>query len=378
MEETKKIKHAKSLMQNFAESTGLTGDKEKRKRRYLWTDAFGVFNFLALNSIKEDDKYKNLALTTIKEVHHHLGKFAANDDREGWISELSDDKAKEHPTINGLRIGKKLAERKKEEPFDEQREWDRDGQYYHYHTRWINALLKTSSLQNDDKFAEWASELSLSGDKFIEKEDGSLNMYWKMSVDLSHPLVPRRGAHDPLEGLLCALQIKTKLNLQNKEFDSYIERLKKLCENANWETVDALGIGGLLLNVIRANELEQEITLPKSIESRKLLRNAEQGLEAFYRTFKPDDSANYRLPFRECGLSLGLRCLNGNLDALNDNGLMPNIPSHIWSLSEDIENFWLEDDNIDSSTYQNHLDINEVSIAASLLASQAPDIYSRL
>lgn len=42
---------------------------------------------------------------------------------------------KRHPTMGGLRIGKTLAERGPSEVFDENREWDRDGQYYHYLTK---------------------------------------------------------------------------------------------------------------------------------------------------------------------------------------------------------------------------------------------------
>jgi hypothetical protein len=37
---------ASELMQAFAERTGLTGSRPQR--RYLWTDAFAVCNFLGL------------------------------------------------------------------------------------------------------------------------------------------------------------------------------------------------------------------------------------------------------------------------------------------------------------------------------------------
>ena len=38
---------ARHLMDEFAEGTGLSGDKPAR--RYLWTDAFAVCNFLGLH-----------------------------------------------------------------------------------------------------------------------------------------------------------------------------------------------------------------------------------------------------------------------------------------------------------------------------------------
>lgn len=33
-------------------------------------------------------------------------------------------------------------------------------------------------------------------------------MYWKMSIDLSSPLVPSMGQHDPLDGLITYLQLQ--------------------------------------------------------------------------------------------------------------------------------------------------------------------------
>jgi hypothetical protein len=40
-----------------------------------------------------------------------------------------------HPTRGGLRIGKKLPERRPGEAFQERLEWERDGQYFHYLTK---------------------------------------------------------------------------------------------------------------------------------------------------------------------------------------------------------------------------------------------------
>ena len=46
-----------------------------------------------------------------------------------------------HPTQGGLRIGKNMNERSSSDRFDENLEWDRDGQYYHY-------LMWTSHIQD--------------------------------------------------------------------------------------------------------------------------------------------------------------------------------------------------------------------------------------
>ncbi|BAO54908.1 hypothetical protein [Nonlabens marinus] len=375
---TKQNEQAKDLMHSFAERTGLEKEDGQGNRRYLWTDSFAVLNFLALKKLQNDKVFEDYAIKAIDKVHNHLGKFAPYDTRKGWISGLPDETAQQHPTVKGLRIGKKLPERKEDDPIDQRLEWERDGQYFHYHTRWIIALLKSGRYFDKEKFIDQATELSLAGSRFIKEDQGSLNMYWKMSVDMSRPLIPRMGAHDPLEGLLCALQARELSFSYDAEFDGYINKLKRLCASSDWGTDDALGIGGLLLNVVRAAELQEKIELPDSIKPERLLRDAQQGLAAFRRLYKANESANYRLAFRECGLSLGLRCLEGNLEFLKDHNLKPSIPDKSYVLAEEIESFWLREENKKAATYTDHLDINEVSIAASLLAIDQPKIYTRL
>src|SRR5216684_2205383 len=56
----------------------------------------------------------------------------------------------------GLRIGKKLPERSAGEPFDEQLEWDRDGQYFHYLTKWMHALDQVARSTKQPRFNLWA------------------------------------------------------------------------------------------------------------------------------------------------------------------------------------------------------------------------------
>ncbi|MCE7698274.1 MAG: hypothetical protein K8E24_005360 [Methanobacterium paludis] len=58
-------------------------------------------------------------------MHHTLGRHRDDDTRNGWISGLDDEKGERHPTKGGLRIGKKLNERKPDEPPSERLEWDR-------------------------------------------------------------------------------------------------------------------------------------------------------------------------------------------------------------------------------------------------------------
>ncbi len=365
---------AAELMLAFAKRTGIHSEEDNSDRRYLWTDAFALLNFLALHNLEGSPRYEDYALRLIDLVHHHLGKFAENDERRGWISGLSDEEAEKHPTVAGLRIGKKLPERGSDDRFNQRLEWERDGQYYHYHTRWITALSTASEHFNQSDYKRWAAELSLAGAKFIE-EDPALRMYWKMSVDLSRPLVPSMGAHDPMEGLLCALQVQHAIGENHKGFDRYIGNLKSLSSGADWSTTDALGLGGLLLNVVRAARLQSHIDLPDSVKPQKLLEDAERGLKSFAPTFKSAESAQYRLAFRECGLSLGLHVLEGSLNTLEKLDIHTTLEPEVFRLADEIDEFWQDEQNRESPGFRDHLDINEVSLASSLLAISCPEIF---
>ena len=143
----KPIDVAARLMSEFAARTGLVRAIE-HPRRYLWTDAFAVCNFLELSARTGEQKYRDYAILLIDQVHHVLGRYREDDARSGWISGLDEEKGRRHPTAGGLRIGKALKERGDGEPFDERLEWDRDGQYFHYLTKWMHALCQTSFIES--------------------------------------------------------------------------------------------------------------------------------------------------------------------------------------------------------------------------------------
>ena len=153
MKQKKSLSIVNEIMTEFADLTGLS-PTGKAPRRYLWTDAFAVCNFLGLYSQTDDDKYRNLALLLVDQVHELLGRHRDDDSRTGWISGLEDKEGKKHPTKGGLRIGKKMNERSPSDPFDENLEWDRDGQYYHYLTKWMHALHRVSRVMADENYPD--------------------------------------------------------------------------------------------------------------------------------------------------------------------------------------------------------------------------------
>ena len=76
-----RTEEALRLMMQFAERTGLIGDRPQE--RYLWTDAFAVCNFLGLAPATSDARYTELAVELVQRVHHVLGQHRGDDQRTG-------------------------------------------------------------------------------------------------------------------------------------------------------------------------------------------------------------------------------------------------------------------------------------------------------
>ncbi len=198
-----RIESAKELMLTFAQRTSI----EKSSAvpvRYLWTDAFAVCNYWGLYRLEGDRRYRELAEKLIGEVHRVLGRYRVDDTRSGWLSGLDEEEGSLHPTAGGLRIGKKLPERESDAPYDEQKEWDQDGQYFHYLTKWMLALYRSYQETKKESYLIWAVELaSVAYEKFSYlTPEGVRRLYWKMRTDLSAPLVTSMGQHDALDGYI--------------------------------------------------------------------------------------------------------------------------------------------------------------------------------
>ena len=78
MEQTSHTDIVKKLMNQFTLWTGLEPAQES-PRRYLWTDAFAVCNFLELYARTGDEEYRSLALRLVEQVHDVLGQHRADD-----------------------------------------------------------------------------------------------------------------------------------------------------------------------------------------------------------------------------------------------------------------------------------------------------------
>lgn len=375
-------------MTGFAERTGLI-PPARPPRRYLWTDAFAVCNYLELFRQTGEEHYQEDAIRLVSQVHRILGRHREDDSRQGWISGLDEQEGELHPTRGGLRIGKALAERGPDQPYDDHLEWERDGQYFHYLTKWMHALDCLARVTGDAVYNRWALELAgIAHARFTYTPwgGGPKRMYWKMSIDLSYPLVPSMGQHDPLDGLITYQQNRaTAVRLGDPYADSplgpEIAEMIAMCEGMTWRTDDPLGIGGLLSDAHRLTQLMSSANLRESDRLVLLLRDAELGLKAFVRSRSLNASADYRLAFRELGLSIGLHAIVKMQKAIelhpekfsNPQELRASLSGlgRFLPLIESIEAFWLEPGNQQSHSWTGHRDINSVMLATSL----APDGY---
>lgn len=367
------------LMRGFAIRTGLLGGGRPTKR-YLWTDAFAVCNYLGFFVERRDDDALLRARDLIDQTHRVLGKHRPDDPRRGWLSGAGDKEAAQHPTAGGLRIGKTLPERGPDDAFDPELEWERDGQYFHYLTKWTQALLRMTEVSGDPTFLRWAIELAKRAHACFTapgSSNGVGGLYWKMSIDLSRPQVSSMGHHDPLDGLLTLLQLEAGCDDRVEcDLSAEISALAKLCAGRSWETDDPLGIGGLLCDALRLARLLAEGAVLDARLLPDLLVSSIRGLEAFLRQQPLERPAASRLAFREFGLSIGLHALErlptclplvrGTHSRHGDCSELVRLLAQYEPLADDIEQFWQEPKNRSIQAWQDHRDINDVMFATSL------------
>ncbi|KAI0370590.1 hypothetical protein BV20DRAFT_966520 [Pilatotrama ljubarskyi] len=160
---------------------------EGHRGRYLWTDAFGVLNLLTLGVLTSNALYTTLAARLVDTVHDTLGRTRDGARRLPGASDA-------HPLAGGLRIGK---EDEEDDPGG-----DGDGQYHHYLTIWMFALNRMTHATGERRYNDLAIELAKAiHPRFVRDRDSARpRMYWKMSIDLSRPMVLSEGNLDPIDG----------------------------------------------------------------------------------------------------------------------------------------------------------------------------------
>ena len=381
-----RTREAIALMVDFAKRS--VPDTGQAGRRYLWTDAFAVCNFLGLARVTGDNRYRELALRLVDQVHQTLGRHRQDDPRSGWISGLSEHEGKAHPTRGGLRIGKELPERASDEPVNERLEWDRDGQYFHYLAKWMHALDQLTRSTRRAEFNLWARELAATAfDAFTYRPSttwAARRMYWKMSIDLSRPLVHSMGQHDPLDGYITVLQLRATVAslpeaVAKPDLEDETRQFAAMVNHGEWATADPLGLGGLLIDAYRIAQLTQQGAVPNQGLVEDLLDASLAGLQHYARSGELQLPLEYRLAFRELGLAIGLHAVERMWQAANSDAGHSSTSAQLRAqleaimrympMRDEIESFWRNAAHRDSGTWSEHRGINDVMLATSL----APD-----
>jgi hypothetical protein len=368
--ENERRSKAVELMLSFAERTGLSSAAPPR--RYLWTDAFAVCNFLGLLELTGETRLQELALRLIDQVHHELGRHRADARRKGWLSGLTGDEAEAHPTRGGLRIGKALPQRDAGEPYDPDLEWERDGQYFHYLTKWMHALDQTARWTGNASFNVWACELAdVAHRAFAYGPPRDRRMRWKVSVDLSRSLVSSMGQHDPLDGFVTCEKLSVTSALLRakgaKDLRVATEDFASMLDASSFVTTDPLGLGSLLVDACRLVQLESS---PELVAA--LLASCVRGLRSYVGQRDLRAPAHLRLAFRELGLAIGLAALSTlerepfarRLDAAAKDSV-EELDTYA-PLRTEIESFWLLPYHREVPSWVEHADINDVMLATSL------------
>ena len=368
---------AVELMTRFAQRTGLESDAPSQ--RYLWTDAFATCNFLGLSEACSEPRFRQQALQTVERVHGVLGQYRQGDVRHGWLRGPHGAASAGHPTRAGLRIGKPLPERGPGEHADEELEWERDGQYFHYLTRWMHALDQLARATGSPQLNLWARELADTAHRAFTytTPGGARRMHWKMSVDLSRPLVASMGQHDPLDGYITAVALQCTAAAfgaaDGPDLKDAAADYAAMLDTGNWATIDPLGLGGLLMDAYRVEQLIRHHRFDGSELLNRLLTAALLGLQHYQ---PPGHApARQRLGFRELGLAIGLAAVDALSHAATDGecagdataqrllaALQPHVP-----VRDAINSFWLAPENQRADSWTSHRDINEVMLATSLV-----------
>lgn len=384
-----RIACAERLIGRYLERTGVeSGDVVRSARRYLWTDAYAVLALLALHRFEPKAGHLVRAERLAELVHRTLGRHRADDTRRGWISGLDERTGTLHPTAGGLRIGKPLPERLEGEPMSERLEWERDGQYFHYLVKWMTALDRLARAAFEPRWNAHAIELAKRAhDAFLApREPGRpRRMHWKMSIDLSRPLVASMGHHDPLDGLVTALRLQATardFGADDATMEALVADYRVICEDvAQWGTGDALGIGGLLSALDECIDL---VATGRMAFDPLILRVAAGAGESLASWSEQGELASHpesRLAFREVGLAIGVRAARRMCEAVDRHRARFGeaveraiLRAHLedvarrGGLADRIEAAWIAPSAQAARSWTMHEDINSVMLAASLLA----------
>ncbi|KAI1143629.1 hypothetical protein F5Y05DRAFT_401030 [Hypoxylon sp. FL0543] len=271
--------------------------------RYLWTDAFGVINFVTLSREKKGPHSQKLYLELAKKladtVHSVLGRTRDGSSRLPGATD-------EEPLKGGLRIGKLDADGP-----------DGDGQYHHYLTLWMFALNRLSLATGEARWNALAVQLAKAiHPHFMTKRGGHDSMVWKISMDMRRVLVNSKGNLDDVDGLVVYQLLQETAKKFNKEssnkgsapapsLETEIEHYRRImATHPKSLSGDPLDLGMSLW----ISHFHREAAWSRGLAKPGLRIARDRFFPAAQSPVTASRDGHYRLAFREFGACLGIKC----------------------------------------------------------------------
>ncbi|KAK7908358.1 hypothetical protein PG985_015661 [Apiospora marii] len=312
--------------------------------RYLWTDAFGVVNFVSLRHATGEERYLEAAARLVQAVHDTLGRTR---DGSSQLPGASD----AEPLKGGLRIGK----------VDEAGP-DGDGQYHHYLTLWMFALSCLAVASEDVRYNDLAIQLAKAiHPRFVVHKNGGigeLSMVWKISCDMGRPLSRSKGHLDDVTGYAVFERLDSvarwfgqkdeqPLQAEIEQYWNMMTRSRPLKSST-----DMLDLGmSLWVAQFHSRRGDDDLLRELGAHGHGIARRVfvEQRNGPYSILHK---SAGRRLAFRELGACLGIKCYAKDADDLV-------------ASADTLVEFW--EDHVEESTPEDLVAITQVMLAAALI-----------
>jgi hypothetical protein len=186
------------------------------------------------------------------------------------------------------------------------------------------------------------------------------------------------GHHDPLDGYITSVQLQTTASRLPQPADGpnladAAEEFARMIADAELATGDPLGIGGLLGDAYRVEQLmRQGASFGGDRLLDRLLAAALQGLEYWVQHGELDAPATRRLAFRELGVAIGLHGVElmarqpaTTAHSATRRALLTAL-TRFAPRRADLVSFWCEPARHAAPTWSEHRDINEVMLATAL------------
>ena len=205
------------------------------QRRYLWTDSFGILNFITLSHRAQSEEKRQKLLDAAQKLADVTEKTLGTP-RSDRLSMLPNSSG----GYKGMRIGKEEAKVMSDAGMSY------DGMYWHYIDKWIYANLRLSQAKGETPsyIAEFIKEIH---PYFLKKDKNGqpVGIYWKMNCDLSviDGLEDTEPNQDAFDGWLMYNLVHRVYPILEKEIKELEYVVKNYVESGLRATSDPLGYG---------------------------------------------------------------------------------------------------------------------------------------